>query len=120
VLPVRSTYFKNSNWPVPVPGEKDIMHLAIEAPALWIFRGLSYNINSPLRYISFDSFRRFGLALWSWERVASLGLLWPERAPNDRKPSKPSDFYYFTWRSIISTDEILEAENVIQQREQDR
>ena len=119
VLPVPSTLFKNSNWPIPVPGKRDIMHLAVEAPALWESRGLSCQINSPLRYISFESFGRFGLALWSWERVASLGLVQPERA-DDRESSKASDFYYFTWRSILSTDEILEAENVIQEREQDR
>ncbi|KAF4635163.1 hypothetical protein G7Y89_g2926 [Cudoniella acicularis] len=120
VLPLPSTSFENSNWPILVPGKEDIMHLPIEAPALWIFRGISHNINHPLRYISFESFRRFGLALWSQERVASLGLVRPVRAPDDREPSKPIDFYYFTWRSILSTDEILEAENVIQQRDQDR
>jgi hypothetical protein len=108
-LPLPSTSSENSNWSIPVPGKKDIMHLAIEALALWIFRSLSYDINSPLRYISFDSFRRFGLSLWSWERVASLGLVRPERAPDDRELSKASDFYYFTWRSILIIDEILEA-----------
>lgn len=117
VFPLLSTSFGCFSWPIPVPGKDDLLDLSIEAPALWIYNGLSHHMSSPLRYISFDPFRRFGLALWSQERVASLGLGRPVRAPNSREPTKPVDFYYFTWRSILSPCEILEAENVIQQRE---
>jgi hypothetical protein len=38
--------------------------------------------------------------------------------PNQEVP-KSSDFYFFTWRSILSTDEILEVGRTREQRERE-
>ncbi|KAE9368333.1 hypothetical protein N431DRAFT_428151 [Stipitochalara longipes BDJ] len=103
--------------PIIVSGERDHDHLLIPAPACWRWRSLSSHSNSPLKYISFKPFRRFGFALWSRERMASLSLM---NLPNQGRDAKSTDFYFFAWKSILSAEEILEAESAIEQKEQER
>ncbi|KAG4428501.1 hypothetical protein IFR05_016012 [Cadophora sp. M221] len=112
-LPFQKRKMSN-HYPRLMPDKDDHDHLRIPAPGYSHWRGLSANSNSPLRYITFESFRRLGFALWSRERMASLGLLKPG---NQAHGSKSTDYYFFMWKSILSNDEVLEVERVNEERE---
>lgn len=76
---------------VPMPGENDHRDLLVLALGCSQWKHLSHYCNSPLKYISFDPFRKSGFALWSRERMAALGLIHPRKRGHG---SKSSDYYF--------------------------
>jgi len=74
---------------------------------------------SPLRYVEFRVFRRFGFAIWDLRRMAALGLLHiPDKAREENyyqreiakiAPVSESD-EYFRWRSILTEEELEQVE----------
>lgn len=65
------------------------------------FRNLATDYRSPLRYISFTPYRKYGFAFWDNERMVDLGFL---PAP-DEKHRFLSTELYFTWRSVLTQEE---------------
>jgi hypothetical protein len=111
----------NREWPAPIPCDKDCPfkedRTALTSPTYGYFfyfcaqccrlsRNVRYVSNeySPLKYISFDPFRRLGFAIWSTQRMSRYGLV-------RRRDNRISDdFFYFTWLSILNESEIAEVE----------
>lgn len=60
---------------------------------------------SPLLNFSFKPYRKFGFAFWRDERMVDLGFLGPK---SNRWGLFEAYSLYFTWRSILSPDEIAE------------
>lgn len=60
---------------------------------------------SPLLHFSFKPYRKFGFAFWQDERMIDLGFLEPKS--NRWGMSEPYSLY-FTWRSILTPDEIAQ------------
>lgn len=87
------------------------------------FSFVSHNLGtmskSPLRYVEFRVFRRFGFAIWDLRRMAALGLLHiPDKAREEDyyqreiakiAPVSESD-EYFRWRSILTEEELEKVE----------
>jgi hypothetical protein len=72
----------------------------------WRFnRFVATGPRSPLPCISFEPYRRYGFAFWDNKRLTSLGVFHGDRA---RAMLQPDDLY-FTWRSILTDEEIEEA-----------
>jgi hypothetical protein len=60
---------------------------------------------SPLLHFSFKPYRKFGFAFWQDERMLDLGFLGPR---SERWGMRNSYSLYFTWRSILTPNEIAE------------
>jgi hypothetical protein len=60
---------------------------------------------SPLLHFSFKPYRKLGFAFWQDERMFDLGFLGPR---SERWGMRQSYSLYFTWRSILTPDEIAE------------
>jgi hypothetical protein len=74
-------------------------------PMAWLFhRQLAADWKSPVRCITFEPYRGYGFAIWDHKRLVHLGFFRENKA---RALMEPSGLY-FTWRSIL-TDEEIEA-----------
>jgi hypothetical protein len=82
-------------------GQTDLA-LQWQPPALTPFRFLSEDKYSPIRGVSFDSFRPFGFAFWDNRRMHLLGLM--DGSRQDRQYS--TEFYMFAWESILRLEEV--------------
>lgn len=60
---------------------------------------------SPLLHFSFKPYRKFGFAFWQDERMIDLGFLQPK---SNRWGMAAPYSLYFTWKSILTPDEIAE------------
>ncbi|RDW68672.1 hypothetical protein BP5796_09329 [Coleophoma crateriformis] len=72
------------------------------------FGRLKNDMVSPLRYTTFKPFRKFGFAIWDRKRMFTLELLNP---PYSVMLRNYDGELYFTWKSILSPDELAEIEN---------
>ena len=115
------------DWAAPAPHELDDADLSwhnSEAHAFFYDvagRGLAhepFGCWTPLRDVSFDSFRRLGFAIWSVERMEGYGFLVnfprpddddPVAEENGRDPATP-DSLLNAWRSVLGEDELAELE----------
>lgn len=103
-------------WPAPLPPATHIERKRMILPTfpIAIFNSLTVNDWSPLKNVSFGSFRKLGFALWSRHRMADSGFDHPD--PTNKNQQKRSlDSYYFTWRSILSAEEIEEVERPLRE-----
>lgn len=109
------------DWLIPVPKGKDWKKLVERAPAfhnycihaMYVWETDEYEY-IPLCYIPFGSFRRFGFAFWTSERMAAYGFE-PSTA-RQRRSKYRHHFYSYAWQSILSTEEIPKVENELKQR----
>jgi len=85
--------------PMPAFWADDHDDLLIPAPAYSQWRSLSSRKELPLRYVPFEPFKKLGFALWSRERMASLGFMNPN---NPKDGARSIEYYAFTWKSILT------------------
>ncbi|KAM0248551.1 hypothetical protein ACHAQJ_009400 [Trichoderma viride] len=84
---------------------------AFERPSesLCHWASLTYDwYTSPLAGVDFDSFRRFGFALWDRKRMYFLGLL-----PG---PGDDEDQYFFAWESILPVEEVKRVKAELEEK----
>lgn len=65
------------------------------------FRVLVTDYRSPLRYLPFAPYRKYGFAFWDTKRMVDLGFM---PTPAAMHPLLLTELY-FTWRSILSKEE---------------
>jgi hypothetical protein len=97
------------DWAIPAPEGKDWRKLVDPSPGYRFHRYASsdsWNNYSPLFLTKFDSFRSLGFAFWSWERMCAYGLPVPATPVRQYR----HQYCYYAWQSILSPDEIAEAE----------
>lgn len=82
-------------------------------------RGVIHDDESPIKGVSFALFRRLGFALWDDQRLAALGL---DHAPLERGkryvPTGGPSKYWYSWRSLLSAEELAQAETRLEESEQ--
>jgi hypothetical protein len=90
-------------------------HLNYYAPGYrFVTSFLSSDPSSPLFYVSFEPFRRFGFAIWDDHRLCDLGML---NKPGQSRLARASHFYYI-WRSILSDEELESIDRLADEIEQ--
>ncbi|KAL2069143.1 hypothetical protein VTL71DRAFT_15481 [Oculimacula yallundae] len=99
---------------LPMVDKDDHGLLLISAPACSLWRALRRDLNSPLKNVSFDPFSKLGFALWSGERLASLGLM----NLHVQGSTMPHTNHFFSWKTILSDEEIRDMERVNEEIEQ--
>lgn len=74
-----------------------------------VVHGLVYQWHSPTLGVDFAKFRRSGMAIWDTPRLVALHLM---DLPHDERPAgvpcKNPSQYWFSWRSLLSEEEIVE------------
>ncbi|KAJ5832265.1 hypothetical protein N7474_000576 [Penicillium riverlandense] len=78
----------------------------------FVLTSLSSWYTSPLRYVDFRVFRRFGIAIWDHRRMEGLGLLSGYPGSNEfmfLAPQSEAD-QYVRWKSFLSADVLEEVE----------
>ncbi|KAG4439438.1 hypothetical protein IFR05_005085 [Cadophora sp. M221] len=72
--------------------------------------GMGHRPNTPLRYMSWSQWRKFGFYIWDDERMRNLGFLFRETRSEDSVLSTIRSFseddMYFRWESILDQDVI--------------
>ncbi|KAL1965173.1 hypothetical protein VTN77DRAFT_5927 [Rasamsonia byssochlamydoides] len=78
-------------------------------------RNLTCLYASPLRYVSFDPFRRLGFAIWDRERLTKLKLLEHHPLPISFALAQRGDIF-FRWRSILREEELEIHDRIAEER----
>ncbi|KAJ5714585.1 uncharacterized protein N7483_011766 [Penicillium malachiteum] len=72
---------------------------------------LSKHYTSPCRYVGFDPYRQYGIAIWDQGRLAALGLDYAKENPMELPQAPRSECdQYVRWESILTAEDLEEIE----------
>ncbi|RYO84412.1 hypothetical protein DL764_009337 [Monosporascus ibericus] len=94
-----------------------VRHLSYVPDGLWRrpwihpIHQLIHDEQSPIRGVSFEVFRRLGFVLWDENRLAALGLAQTPPVRGQKPPPVKGHWtYWYSWRSILSKEELSQVE----------